>query len=85
MAENISNLKRHHKDSLFRVHFIEPDNFLDLLAYCRGNVSTLTVDDIQSFDLASALAVRTRRNDVAFITRDNRIIILVEHQRLCQN
>jgi len=42
--------------------------------------SNLTADDIKPFDLDSNTTVRIRRNDVSFITADNRLIILIEHQ-----
>ena len=73
-----SNVTNKHKDTLFRLYFKEIKNFLHLLEHCgRKN---LTPDDIEPFDLESAVAVRVRRNDISFITKDNRIIILVEHQ-----
>ena len=75
-----SNLKRKHKDTLFRAHFKIPENFLQLLNRCSGGNSTLTTNDITPFDLDSATAIRIRRNDVSFITNDNRLIILIEHQ-----
>jgi len=65
---------------MFRAYFKMPHNFLDLLKKCRGNQVPLTVDDIEPFDLDSNIAIRIRRNDVSFITKDKRLIILVEHQ-----
>jgi len=58
---------------------MKPENFLYLHKKCNEQ-SALTAEDIKPFDLESEVAVRQRRNDVSFITRDNRIIILVEHQ-----
>jgi len=46
----------------------------------QGRELNLTVDDIKAFDLESSIAIRIRRNDVSFITKDNRLIILIEHQ-----
>jgi hypothetical protein len=49
---------------------------------CRGEKITppLTAADITPFDLESEITMRLWRNDVSFITKDNRIIILIEHQ-----
>jgi hypothetical protein len=38
------------------------------------------VADITPFDLESEITIRLWRNDVSFITKDNRLIILIEHQ-----
>ena len=82
----MDEIKRQHRDTIFRGIFKEPHNFLHLLQWCRGGKSDLTVDCITPFDLDSELAVRIRRNDVSFITKDNRLVILVEHQSsLCPN
>jgi len=64
---------------MFRGCFKIPQNFLQLLKHCNRD-STLTTDDIELFDLESLVVVRGRRNDVSFITKDNRLIILIEHQ-----
>jgi hypothetical protein len=67
---------------LFRGYFKIPENFLYLLERCRGGEAflPLTVADIKPFDLESEIAIRLWRNDVSFITKDNKLIILVEHQ-----
>ena len=65
---------------MFRAFFKMPHNFLDLLKECRNNQASLKIEDIEPFDLDSNIAVRIRRNDVSFITKDNRLIILIEHQ-----
>jgi len=65
---------------MFREFFKVPQNFLDLLKECRDNQLSLVIDDIEPFDLESNIAIRTRRNDVSFITKDNHLIILIEHQ-----
>jgi len=82
----IPNLNRQHRDSMFRGLFIIPQNTIQLLNHCSGGVSTLTAEDITPFDLESAIAARNRRNDISFLTKDNRLIILVEHQStICPN
>jgi len=81
-----SQLKLQHRDSLFHGFFKELENFLHLLNQCNSGDSLLTVDDIALFDLGSVVVIRKRRNDVSFITNDNRLIILVENQStLCPN
>ena len=65
---------------MFRAFFKKPHNFLDLLKKCRDNQASLMIDDIEPFGLDSNIAVRVRRNDISFITKDNRLIILIEHQ-----
>ena len=81
-----AQLNRQHRDTLFRDIFITPKNFLYLLSRCSDGKSTLTEDSIKPFGLESPVAYRIRRNDVSFITNDNRLIILIEHQStLCPN
>ena len=80
MDEENNNLKRQHRDTMFRGHFKIPEHFLHLLKHCRKQDITLTTADIEPFDLDSAVAIRIRRNDVSFITKDNKLIILIEHQ-----
>ena len=63
---------------MFRWYFKVPKRFLHLLKHCRQQELTLTEDDIKPFDLESTVAARVRRNDVSFITNDNRLIILVD-------
>ena len=75
-----NTLRKQHKDTMFREFFKVPQNFLDLLKECRDNQLSLVIDDIEPFDLESNIAIRTRRNDVSFITKDNHLIILIEHQ-----
>ena len=69
-----------HRDTLFRGYFKIIKNFLHLLRHCRGGGDILTDEDIEPFDLESTVAYRMRRNDISFITKDNRLIILIEHQ-----
>jgi len=73
-------LKKQHRDTMFRAYFKMPHNFLDLLKKCRDDQLSLMIDDIEPFDLDSSIAVRIRRNDVSFMTKDKRLIILIEHQ-----
>ena len=79
-AKRKNNLKAQHKDTLFRGIFKIPTHFLHLLETCKGKKLSLTESDIKPFDLESAVAIRTRRNDVSFITNEGNLIILVEHQ-----
>jgi len=76
----VSQINRQHRDTLFRGIFKEPQHFLQLLKHCNSGDTNLTPEDIQPFDLTSDVAIRIRRNDVSFITTDNRLIILIEHQ-----
>ena len=80
MDTNKSNLKKQHRDTFFRWFFKQVEHFLQLLHHCSAGGTLLTIDDIEPFDLDSELAYRIRRNDVSFITKDNRLIILIEHQ-----
>ena len=80
MEKSVNKIKKQHKDTLFRMNFKVPENFLQLLRHCKNGDLELSVDDIEPFDLESAVTIRIRRNDVSFITKDNRLIILVEHQ-----
>ena len=80
MQEKTDSLNRQHKDTLFTYIFREPKNFLHLLKACQTRPAELNESDIEPFDLDSVAAIRKRRNDVSFITKDNRLIIMVEHQ-----
>jgi len=73
-------INRQHRDTLFRGCFKIPKHFLYLLNHCKGQACALTEKDITPFDLDSEITLRIRRNDVSFITHDNRLIILIEHQ-----
>jgi hypothetical protein len=72
--------KNHHKDTIFRNYFKIPGHFIDLLNHCRGQTYDLAKEELTPFDLESSVAIRIRRNDVSFITKDNRLIIFIEHQ-----
>ena len=80
MQKKKDSLNRQHKDTIFTHIFKEPKNFLHLLRACQTRPAELSESDILPFDLDSVAAIRKRRNDVSFITKDNRLIILVEHQ-----
>ena len=75
-----SKIKRQHKDTLFRGVFKIPKHFISLLEHCRNKHNTLNEEDLTPFDLDSSITTRIRRNDVNYITKDNRLIILIEHQ-----
>jgi len=75
-------LVKRHKDTLFRGLFIIPENFMYLLKKCSGGQTQLTKDDIVPFDLSTTYTKRQRWNDVSFLTKDDKLIIFVEHQ-LC--
>ena len=75
-----SKIKRQHKDTLFRGVFKIPKHFIYLLEHCRNKHNTLNEEDLTPFDLDSSITTRIRRNDVSYITKDNRLIILIEHQ-----
>ena len=79
-ARKKSALKRKHRDTIFRALFKIIANFLYLYAHCTGGTTTLTADDLEPLDLDSAIAKRVRRNDASFITKDGRLIVLIEHQ-----
>lgn len=80
------------RDTMFAACFKNAENFLYVLKRCRGSDIILTehdlepldfedmsAEDIDSFDLNSLTIRRKRRNDVSFMTKDGKLIILVEH------
>ena len=83
------------RDTMFRGLFKKKKNFKQLLKRCRGvnltigkrNMRFIDLDDLQTsdmfaFDLSSSTLRRKLWNDVSFLTRNNRLIILVEHQTI---
>ena len=81
------------RDTMFTGCFRDPDRFIYLLERCRGAATALrkqelelvefedlSAEDIEVFGLDSETVYRARVNDVAFLTRDNKFIIIVEHQ-----
>ena len=79
-----SHIRRDHRDTAFRKLFSQSENFLDLYKECSGR--QLNVRDVKPFDLAKddrlfgILRGSGLVNDVSYITTDNRLIVLTEHQ-----
>jgi len=63
--------------SFFSSFFSNPENFVDLYKFCSNK--DLDPATIEYLKLDSPLLTRHMANDVAFITADDRLIILVEH------
>jgi hypothetical protein len=78
MANTDGDVKRGTKNNLFRDIFGIVEAFIQLYRILSGK--TLLADEITRFDLDSPLINRGEYNDVAFITKDNRLIVLIEHQ-----
>ena len=74
------NLKIQHKDSFFRGLFKVPEHFLYLLDRCSSGSLNFSPGELTNFNLKSDHANRARYNDVSFLTKDNRLLILIEHQ-----
>ena len=74
----MADVERRYKDTLFKHIFKENRHFLDLYEVCAGQ--RLEVDSIICFDLDSDIVKRDRYNDVSFMTADNRLIYMIEHQ-----
>ena len=74
------NLKIQHKDSFFRGLFKKPEHFLYLLDRCSNGSLNFSPGELTNFNLKSDHAGRVRYNDVSFLTKDNRLLILIEHQ-----
>ena len=85
-AKEDNPLKRQHRSTLFSEIFSQPKHFTYLLEECRKTPLELQEGDIREFSLDSKFIKRKLRNDVSFITSDNRLIILIEHQStICVN
>jgi len=54
----MDDIKRQHKDTMFRGFFKVPRNFLHLLAWCRGGAAGLSVEDITPVDLDAEMGRR---------------------------
>ena len=67
-----------HKANLFKDIFSEPKYFIDLYRACSG--ISLKESDLRRFDMSSESVGRGSENDVSFLTKDNKLIIMVEHQ-----
>ena len=78
--ENKSDLRKQHKDTLFRDLFKIPEHFMFLLKKCSGGKIQVTKDELQPFDLSTTYTKRPRWNYVSFLTKDDKLIIFVEHQ-----
>ena len=66
-----------YKDTIFRYLFSEEKNFVQLYYDITGQM--LKEEDLEFYNTESVV-VKQLRNDVAFITKDHRLIIMVEHQ-----
>ena len=73
-----NKLKRNIKDSLFVSFFGEEEIFPELYLECSQK--KISPDEIERFDLSSDVFNRPLINDVTFITKDNKLLILAEHQ-----
>ncbi|MCL1835345.1 MAG: hypothetical protein FWG48_04215 [Oscillospiraceae bacterium] len=72
------DVERNQKATLFKYLFQENVRFLDLYEACAG--MRLDAAEIECFDLESEVVQRDRYNDVSFLTKDHRLIYLIEHQ-----
>ena len=66
------------KDSIFKQIFSIPEYFVDLYKACSGK--TISPQDITPFSLNAEHIRRPLTNDVSCLTKDNQLIIIVEHQ-----
>lgn len=66
-----------YRDSIFRYIFSEKHNFIQLYKSITGK--TLKEEEVDPYDLES-IVIRDLRNDISFKTKDNRFIIMIEHQ-----
>ncbi len=73
----MENIKRNSKDSIFRNIFKEKENLVDLYYDISGNI--LNKDDIHLLDLENYI-LNSLKNDLSFLTSDNKLIVLIEHQ-----
>jgi hypothetical protein len=78
LSSNDGDVRRSNKSNLFRDVFGIVEAFIQLYRVLSGKI--LRVDEITRFDLGSAVINRSEYNDVSFITKDNRLIVLIEHQ-----
>ena len=66
-----------YKDNIFRHIFSEKKNFAQL--YYDLTDQMLDTEQLEFYDTKSIL-VKQLKNDVSFKTKDNKLIIMVEHQ-----
>ncbi len=69
--------KRNYKDSIFRGIFKYKKAFKVLYEFLTGNKLHT---GIKEYGTGNVLTVAKYRNDVAFLTKDNKSLIIVEHQ-----
>ena len=74
----MTKANRQYKDNLFRYFFRKAKNFVQ--AYKELTGRDLDPNEIEFYDTSSLLVNKELRNDVSFITKDNRFVLLVEHQ-----
>ena len=75
-----NKVKKNMRDSMFTSFFGEEDNFIDLYKECSQR--ELRLGDAERFILDSDVLKRGLSNDIAFLTKDNALLILMEHQSL---
>ena len=78
LAADKENAVRKTKDTFFRAIFSKPEAFVEL--YRRLANAELSEDDIVYVVIPDTVQDLPRYNDVAFVTKDNRLVVLVEHQ-----
>ena len=74
----IKTIYRNLSDHLFRYFFKQKEYFVQIYKELSGR--ELSADDIELFNTESVLLKPDLKNDVSFITKDNRFVFLVEHQ-----
>ncbi len=72
-----NNIKRNSKDSIFRNIFKDKKNLVDLYYDISG--VRLREEDIRVLDLENYI-LNSIKNDLSFITSDDKLIVLIEHQ-----
>lgn len=78
-----NTVNRNYKDDIFRYIFKNPEEFSKLYQDITGKF--LAPEELELFDLES-ITLKEWRNDISFMTKDNKCIILVEEQStLCRN
>jgi len=69
---------RNSKDSLFRYIFSASEALWYMYTWISGK--DINHENIEPISLDEKLQRRTRYNDIAFITKDNRLVVFIEHQ-----
>ena len=70
--------KHNFSDGIFRHLFKEKENFVQMYEVFTG--SKLSPDEIEFSNTDSIILSKDLKNDISFVTKDGRFIILVEHQ-----